>query len=131
MNTLAIFADWKAKSKAKGNANLFMPITLYESFAWLVYGIMGVASQIPEGCSMNQREGGTDDLEHEFATNRHKNPNSTIADTRGSIGQQSGFRASNFTKNLKSNTRGDKSVNIGELMQPKKRKIRTSGKYGV
>lgn len=52
MNTLAIFADWKEESKRKGNSNLFIPTTLYDSFSWLVYGIMGVALQILEGCSM-------------------------------------------------------------------------------
>ena len=78
-----------------------MPKTLFESFAWLVYGIKGVAMQIPAECSMNQRHGGTDDVEHEFATTRHKNPNPTLAETRGTLAKQTGHCAANFTKKVK------------------------------
>ena len=78
--------------------------------------------QLPLGSAMNQRHGGTDDLEHEFATTRHKNPNPTLAETRGMLGKQTGHRAANFTKNMKSNSRGDKNTSIKDLYQDLRRK---------
>ena len=99
-----------------------MLITLFESFIWMVHGIKGVAQQIPDGCAMMQRAGGTDDLEHEFANFRQKNQNPTMADTRGMMGQQTGFRATNFARNLKCNNNGDKCAYIKELRAKKKHK---------
>ena len=71
---------------------------------------------------MMRRAGGTDDNEHEFANFRQKNQNSTIADTRGMMGQQTGYRATNFARNLKCNNNGDKYTYVKELRDPKKRK---------
>ena len=90
---------WKAWSKAvAADQNLFMSNTLYEYFALLVYGIKGVAMQLPPGCAMNQRNGKTDDLEHEFATTRHKNPNPTLAEARCMLAKQTGHRVAKFHK---------------------------------
>ena len=124
MNTLAILKDWKDESKAAKNEDIFIPVTLYESFAWLVYGIMGVASQIPDNCKMNQRHGGTDDNENEFSYLRHANPNPTGDNVRKSTAKASGFRAADFAVGLRSNTSGDNHVNIKALSQPLKRKVR-------
>ena len=120
-NLLRIVNFWKSESTFNKKQNEFMPLTLFESFSWLVYGLKGVASQIPDGCAMIQRAGGTDDLEHEFANFRQKNSNSTIADTRGMMGQQTGFRATNFARNLKSNSSGDDVAYLSELRAVKKR----------
>ena len=49
----------------------------------MVYGIKGVAVQIPADCAMVQCRGGTDDVENEFARNRQMNSNPTMADMRG------------------------------------------------
>ena len=113
---------WKSECMLGKKMNEFMPVTLYESFLWIVYGMKGVALQIPEGCAMMQRAGGTNDLEHEFANFRQKNQNSTMADTRGMMGQQTGYRATNFARNLKCNNDGDKNAYIKELREKKKRK---------
>ena len=78
---LNILNFWKAECTVGKKLNEFMPLTLFESFAWMIFGIKGVASQIPDGCVMVQRAGGSDDLEHEFANFRQKNANSTMADT--------------------------------------------------
>ena len=76
-----------------------------------------MAVQIPAECSMNQRHGGTDYAEHELTTTCHKNPNPTLAETRGMLAKQTGHRAANFTKNMKSNTSGDKNTSIQDLCQ--------------
>ena len=119
---LAIVNYWKAESLVNKKPNKFMPLTLYESLAWMIYGIKGVAKQIPEGCAMIQRVGGTDDLEHEFANFRQKNCNSTMADTRAMMGQQTDFRSINFARNLKSNSKGDQFAYVRELREKKRRK---------
>lgn len=120
---LKFFSDWDNESRNEvKDLNNFIPKTLFESFAWLVYGLKGVASQIPKGCAMVQRRGGTDHVEHEFSYIRHKNPNPGIADARGMIGQQTGFRSTNFAKNVKTNTRGDRMIPLDELREAKKRK---------
>lgn len=75
VGVLDAFTDWKEESQTSGGANVFMPITLYKLFAYLVYGIKGVASQIPDGCAMLQQNGGTDDLENDFATFRQMSAN--------------------------------------------------------
>ena len=122
---LVIFTSWKKESeKNKKKKTDFMPSTLYDSFCWIVYGIMGVASQIPDGAEMMQCRGGTDDVEQEFARNRAKNCNPTIADVRGTIATGSGVRGSDFTKNLKNNTGGDGRVFIRELWAAKKKRLR-------
>ena len=41
-DVLTIFAQWYQESKNDKNPYNFMPRTLYESFAWLVYGLNGV-----------------------------------------------------------------------------------------
>ena len=119
---LGILNFWKAECTVGKKMNEFMSLTLFESFAWMVYGIKGVAQQIPEGCVMIQRAGGSDDLEHEFANFRQKNQNSTMADTRAMMGQQTGFRSTNFARYLKYNNNGDKCAYINELRAEKKRK---------
>lgn len=88
---LMVISVWKEECTVNKQPHKFMPLTLYKSFTWLVYGLKGVASQIPNGCAMIQHAGGTDDCKHEFANFRQKNSNSTMADTRGMMGQQTGF----------------------------------------
>ena len=46
----------------------------------------------------------------------------TLAETRGMLGKQTGHRAANFTKNMKSNSRGDKNTSIKDLCQDLRRK---------
>ena len=99
-----------------------MPKTLYESFAWLVYGLTGVAMQITEGCSMVQYQCGTDDVEQKFGRNRQINSNTTLGDMRGQIARGTGVRASDFARHTKNNTSGDKRVFIKELMHAKMKK---------
>ena len=98
---MGIFPQWYLESKNDKMSYHFMPKTLYESFAWLVYGLKGVAMQIPEGCSMVQCRGGTDDVEQEFGRNRQMNSNPTLADMRGQIARGTGVRASDFAKQTK------------------------------
>ena len=50
---------------------------------------------------MVQRASGTDDLEYKFANFRQKNSNSTIADMRGVMGQQTEFHSINVARNIK------------------------------
>ena len=88
----------------------------------MVYGTKGFSQQIPNGSAMMQQAGGTDDVEHEFANFRKENTNSTMADTRGMMGQQTGLRSTNFARNLKCNDNGDKFACISELRAKKKRK---------
>ena len=95
---------------------------MYESFCWLVIGIRGVASQIPEGHEMVQCRGGTDDLENEFARQRQSNSNPTIMDSRGMMAQAAGYCASDFTKNIKNNT-GDKHIYLKSLIRVQSKKI--------
>lgn len=80
---LGLFTEWYNESKISKKPFESIPKTLYESFAWMVYGIKGVAVQIPADCAMVQCRGGTDDVENEFARNRQMNSNPTMADMRG------------------------------------------------
>ena len=91
-----------------------------------MYGIKGVASQIPEGHAMNQRYGGTDDNEHEFANYQQRNQNATIAETRGTMAKCSGYQSINFARNLKSNSSGDKYVQMKELLAEVRHKGKVS-----
>lgn len=121
---LILFAKWERETKElKTYKTDFMPSTLYKSFAWLVYGIKGVASLIPDGCAMMQRRGGTDEVEQEFARIRSGNPNSTMADTRGIIASGSSVRGNYFAKAAKANT-GDRKVYIKQLWTVQKNRIR-------
>ena len=88
----------------------------------MVYGLKGVAQQIPEGCAMMQWAGGTDDLDHKFANFRQKKSNSTIHDVRGIMRQQTGFSSTNFARNLKTNSRSDSLAYVRELRAEKSRK---------
>ena len=124
---LELFTVWRTESKIKKDHTLFMPHTLYESFCWIVYGLKGVASQIPDGAYMIQCRGGTDDVEQEFARLRQANSNSTLADTRGMIARGTGVRASDFAKNAKNNT-GNKNVYYKELLKTKMKKYNSNFK---
>ena len=119
---MALFTEWYTESKVSKNPYHFIPKTLYESFAYLVYGIKGVAMQIPNDCKMIQCRGGTDDVEHEFARNRQMNSNPTIGDMRGQIARGTGVRSSDFARHTKNNTSGDKQVFYKELLTAKKKK---------
>ena len=121
-DVLSLFSEWYSEIKISKNVYQFIPKTLYESFAWLVYGIKGVSLQIPNGCRMVQCRGGTDDVEHEFARNRQKNSNPTMADMRGQIARGTGVRSSDFARHTKNNTSGDKRVFYKELLTSKKKK---------
>ena len=123
ISVLKWFSDWRKETKEnKTFKTKFIPNTLYESFCWLVCGIIGVASQIPDGYEMVQRRGGTDDLENEFARQRQSNSNPTIMDSRGMMAQAAGYRATDFTKNIKNNT-GDKRVYLKALVREQSKKI--------
>ena len=125
-NVLKWFSDWRAETvRNKTYSTKFVLNTLYESFCWIVCGMKGVASQIPDGHEMVQRRGGTDDLENEFARQRQSNSNPTIMDSRGMMAQAAGFRATDFTKNIKNNT-GDKRVYLKALIRKQTRKISNS-----
>ena len=87
-----------------------------ERFIQLVYGMKGVASQIPPGCYMVQCRGGTDDVEQEFSRNRQLNSNPTLGDMRGQIARGTGVRASDFARYTKNNTSGNKQVFYKELL---------------
>ena len=122
-DVLAIFAQWYQESKNDKKPYNFRLKTLYESFAWLVYGLKGVAGQIPDGCSMVvQCQGGTDDVEQEFGRNRQMNSNPKLADIRGQIARGTGVRAGDFTRQTKNNTSGNKRVFYKELMNVKMKK---------
>lgn len=121
---LILFAKWETETREmKTFKTEFMPSTLYKSFAWLVYGIKGVASQIPDGGRMMQRRGGTDEVEQEFARIRAGNANSTMADTRGIIASGSSVRGNYFAKAAKANT-GDRKVYMKQLWTIQKNRIR-------
>ena len=100
----------------------FMPKSLYDSFAWSVYGMKGVATQIPEECEMVQCRGGIDDVEHEFARNREMNSNPTIAEMRDQITQGAGVRSSDSARHTINNTSGNKQVFYKELLTAKRTK---------
>ena len=120
---LKYFSEWRAETKKnKTFKTKFIPNTLYESFCWLVTGIIGVSTQIPDGHEMVQRRGGTDDLENEFARQRQSNSNPTIMDSRGMMAQAAGFCATDFINNIKNNT-GDKRVYLKSLIQEQHKKI--------
>ena len=121
-DVLELFTEWMDESKKAKNPHAFMPKTLYESFAWLVYGVKGVASQIPKGAMMIQSRGGTDDVEQEFARIRQANSNPTIAAARGIASRGNGFRGSSFAKNVKNNTSGEKRIHRKELLAKKSSK---------
>ena len=107
---LALLSEWNLESKASKNPNHFIPTTLFESFAWIVYGIKGVASQIPECGKIVQCRGGTGDVEHEFARNRQMNSNPISGDMRGQVARGIGVRSSDFARHTKNNTARDKRV---------------------
>ena len=121
---LMLFQEWHNETKKAKEPFKFMPKTLFDSFAHLVYGMKGVASQIPSGCSMVQCRGGTDDVEQEFSRNRQLNSNPTLGDMRGQIARGTGVRASDFAKNTKNNTSGDRRVFYKELKCAKMKKDR-------
>ena len=76
---------------------------------------------------MCQRKSGTDDCEHEFAGSRLRNPKPTQGDMRKVTARRAGTRSSSAFTNLnKSNTSGDKSIYVDELIRPirKKRKFK-------
>ena len=50
--------------------------------------------QLPDDCEMVQCQGGTDDVENNFARNRQMNSNPTMADMRGQIARGTGVRSS-------------------------------------
>ena len=75
---LALLSEWNLESKESNNPNHVIPKTIFESYAWLVYGIKVVAAQIPDGGKIVQCRGSTYDVEHEFARNRQLNYNLTL-----------------------------------------------------
>lgn len=75
---------------------------------------------------MIQRARGTDDLEHKFPKFCQKNANSTMTDTRGMTRQQTGFRSTNFTRNLKTSSSGDKCAYVRELQAEQKENMQTN-----
>ena len=76
---------------------------------------------------MCQSKLGTDNCEHEFAGSRLRNPKPTQGDMRKVTARRAGTKSSSSFTNLnKSNTSGDKSIYVDELIRPirKKRKIK-------
>ena len=119
---LVLFQEWNEETKKSKEPFKFMPKTLFLSFIQLVYGMKGVASQIPPGCYMVQCRGGTDDVEQEFSRNRQLNSNPTLGDMRGQIARGTGVRASDFARYTKNNTSGNKQVFYKELLCTKMKK---------
>ena len=96
----------------------------------MIYSTIGIArTYLKEDKSrrMCQRKSGTDDCEHEFAGSRLRNPKPTQGDMRKVTARRAGTRSSSTFANLnKSNTSGDKSIYVDELIRPirKKRKFK-------
>ena len=79
--------------------------------------------QLADDCTMVQCQGGTDDVENEFARNRQINSNPTMVDIMcWQIARGTGVRSSDFARHTKNNTAGYKIVLYKELLTAKKRK---------
>ena len=63
---LVILNCWKAEWRINKKPNEFEPLTLFQSYLWMLYGIKGVAKQISRGCTMIKWAGGKNNLEHKF-----------------------------------------------------------------
>ena len=80
---LLLFAEWKNQSNSKDE---FIISKLWEDICWLVYGIEGIAQQylmLDKSRQMNQRRGGSDVCEFEFAAFRQSSSNGSEFDICG------------------------------------------------
>ena len=65
---LVILNCWKAEWRINKKPNEFEPLTLFQSYLWMLYGIKGVAKQISNDCTMIKWVGGKNNLEHKHDT---------------------------------------------------------------
>ena len=127
LNILITFTEWK--NEAGVNVKEFVPWQTYVDLCYLIFGLVGLSRcylQEDKGRTLVQRKNGSDDVEHEFAGIRVRNPKPTIQDCVLVTGRRSGCRQSVFTRINKTNTSGtDKIIYTDELLEPmeKKRKL--------
>ena len=97
-------------------------------FSWLIFATIGIArTYLKEDKSrrMCQRKSGTDDCEHEFAGSRLRTPKPTQGDMKKVTARRAGTRScSAFTNLNKSNTSGNKSIYVDELIRPIRKKCK-------
>ena len=127
LDIMVFFGKWKDEAKDKDDN--YITWQCHEDLSWLIFATIGIArTYLKEDKSrrMCQRKSGTDDCEHEFAGSRLRNPKPTQGDMRKVTARRAGTRSSSAFTNLnKSNTSGDKSIYVDELIRPirKKRKF--------
>ena len=98
--------------------------------SWLIFATIGIARtylKADKSWKICQRKSGTDNCEHNFAASRLRNPKPTQGDMRKVTARRAGTRSSSAFTNLnKSNTSGEKSIYVDELIRPirKKRKFK-------
>ena len=79
LNILITFTEWK--NEAGVNVKEFVPWQTYEDLCYLIFGLVGLSRcylQEDKGWTLVQRKNGSDDVEHEFAGIRVRNPKPTI-----------------------------------------------------
>ena len=117
---LLLFSKWKKGCNTKFE---FITNESWEDLCWLVYGIKGLSKEyLKEDKSrrMNQRRGGSDVCEHEFAAFRQSNSNGTEYDLRGIEARRSaywGHNVSSFSKIVKSNGGRENRVDLISLSE--------------
>ena len=128
LSILKVFCKWKSDTGT--NTEKYLPWQSHKYLCWLVFSLVGISKlYLKKDLSrvMVQRRAGTDDCEHEFAGSRLRNPKPTQGDMRKVTARRAGTRCSSVFTNLnKSNTSGDKSIYVDELIKPirKKRKFK-------
>ena len=126
---LLLFDEWRKHSATKDE---FITSESWEDLCWLVYGIEGMAQEYLENDKsrrMNQRRGGSDVCEFEFAAFRQSNSNGSEYDIRGIEARRSAYRAhdiSSFSRIVKANSGREDRVDLASLSAKlvKKRKNR-------
>ena len=84
----------------------------------MIIGIIGVSKlylKKDKSRILVQRRSGSDDVEHEFAGIRVRNPKPTALDVREISARRTGSRASTFNALCKANTSSDKDIFVDEV----------------
>ena len=115
LDILDIFCEWRNESPEKIH---FIPWQSFEDLVYLIIGIIGVSKlylKKDKSRILVQRRSGSDDVEHEFAGIRVRNPKPTALDVREISARRTGSRASTFNALCKANTSSDKDIFVDEV----------------
>ena len=125
LDLLALFTDWK--KEAGSSKHQFITRESYEDMTWMVYAVVGVASQyLKEDGHRNFDQGrsGSDCCEHHFANIRMRYSSASLIDCEVGTANAQTSRSNTFTTKSNANTAGARKETKNELFAPLTRKKR-------